>query len=79
MRGKAFEALSPDLRAALDGREGVCIGQYQSDGVPHRVLYSVDNPPVRIGIFRQEAPGHWIRCPDTLPRPDAKGKERDED
>lgn len=70
LRGKAFEALAPDLRAALDGWEGVCIGQYQSDGVPHRVLYSVDDPPVRLGVFRQEAGGRWTACPDPVPLPD---------
>lgn len=69
-RGPALDALSPDLRAALDGRRAVCIGQYRSCGTPHRVLYTVDAPPVRLGVFRQESAGRWTACPDPVPLPD---------
>ena len=50
-RGRAFDALAPDLLAALDGCRAVCIGQYKSGGALHRVLYTVDDPPVRLGVF----------------------------
>ena len=75
LRGEAVDALSPDLRAALDGREAVCIGQYQSGGAVHRVLYTVDNPPVFLGVFRQEEPGRWAQCTGDIPRPDAQEPE----
>ncbi len=69
-RGRAFDALAPDLLAALDGCRAVCIGQYKSGGALHRVLYTVDDPPVRLGVFRQEAGGRWTACPDPVPLPD---------
>ncbi len=69
-RGRAFDALAPDLRAALDGCRAVCIGQYKSGGALHRVLYTVDDPPVLLGVFRREAAGRWIACPDSIPLPD---------
>lgn len=69
-RGRAFDALAPDLRAALDGYRAVCIGQYKSDGVHHRVLYTVDDPPVRLGVFRQVETARWIECTGGVPLPD---------
>lgn len=75
LRGEAVDALSPDLRAALDGREAVCIGQYQSGGAMHRVLYTVDNPPVFLGVFRQEEPGRWAQCTGDIPLPDEQEPE----
>lgn len=69
-RGRAFDALAPDLLAAVDGCRAVCIGQYKSGGALHRVLYTVDDPPVRLGVFRQEAGGRWTACPDPVPLPD---------
>ena len=70
LRGKAFEALSPDLREALEGRRAVCIGQYKSGGALHRVLYTVDDPPACLGVFRREEGGRWVECPGEVPRPD---------
>ena len=75
LRGEAVDALSPDLREALDGREAICIGQYQSGGAMHRVLYTVDNPPVFLGVFRQEEPGRWVQCTGNIPLPDAQEPE----
>lgn len=69
-RGRAFDALAPDLRAALDGYRAVCIGQYKSGGAFHRVLYTVDDPQVRLGVFRQEEAARWIECTDGVPLPD---------
>ena len=75
LRGEAVDALSPDLRTVLDGREVVCIGQYQSGGVMHRALYTVDNPPILLGVFRQEEPGRWAQCTGVIPFPDAQEPE----
>lgn len=69
-RGRAFDALSPDLREALEGRRAVCIGQYKSGGALHRVLYTVDDPPVRLGVFRREEGGRWVECTGGVPLPD---------
>lgn len=69
-RGQAFDALAPDLRAALDGCRAVCIGQYKSGGAVHRVLYTVDEPPVCLGVFRREEGGHWVGCTGGVPQPD---------
>lgn len=74
LRGRSLDALSPDLQPALEGQRAVCIGQYRSGGVPHRVLYSVDNPPLLLGIFRQEAGGRWTECTGGVPLPDAAGE-----
>ena len=69
-RGQAFDALAPDLREALEGRRAVCIGQYKSGGALHRVLYTVDDPPVCLGVFRWEEGGRWVECTGDVPRPD---------
>lgn len=69
-RGRAFDALAPDLRAVLEGRRAVCIGQYKAGGALHRVLYTVDNPPVCLGVFRREEGARWGECTDGVPLPD---------
>lgn len=69
-RGRAFDALAPDLREALEGLWAVCIGQYKSGGTVHRVLYTVDDPPVYLGIFRREEGGRWVECIGGVPLPD---------
>lgn len=79
LRESEVDALSPDLQEAVGGRRAVCIGQYRAGGVPHRALYSLDNPPVWLGSFRMEEGGRWAECKDGMPAPDpvAEKKERE--
>lgn len=75
LRGAALDGLSPDLQPALGGRREVCVAQYRSGGVAHRALYSVDDPPELLGVFRQEAEGRWTECTDGVPLPDVVEEE----
>lgn len=77
LRESEVDALSPDLQGAVGGRRAVCIGQYRTGGVPHRALYSLDNPPVRLGNFRMEERGHWAECKDGMPTPDAEAEKKE--
>ena len=77
LRGSEVDALSPDLQGALGGRRAVCVGQYRSGGVWHRALYSLDEPPVRLGVFRLVAGGRWAECPDGMPVPDAAAEKKE--
>ena len=70
--GPGPESWPPVMQEALGGRQEACFAAYRSGGVLHCVLYSTEQPPVLLAVFRREsADGHWIRCPDTIPQPDA--------
>lgn len=75
--GPGPESWPPTMLEALGGRQEACIAAYRSDGVLHWVLYSTEQPPAPLGVFRREsADGPWIRCPDTVPQPDAAEEDR---
>ena len=75
--GPGPESWPPAMLEALGGRQEVCIAAYRSDGVLHWVLYSTEQPPALLGVFRREsADAPWIRCPDTIPQPDAVEEDR---
>ena len=70
--GPGPESWPPVMLEALGGRQEACFAAYRSGGVLHWVLYSTEQPPALLGVFRREsADGPWLRCPDTIPQPDA--------
>lgn len=76
--GPGPESWPPVMLEALGGRQEACIAAYRSDGVLHWVLYSTEQPPALLGVFRREsADAPWIRCPDTVPQPDAAEEDRE--
>lgn len=67
-KAKTGESRSAPLCAP--GEDGFYL--FRSEGVLHWVLYSTEQPPVLLGVFRKEGQDSpWIRCPDTVPQPDA--------
>lgn len=50
--------LSADIMSGITNQNEVCIGEYTVSSDVYRVVFSLDDPPVLLGVFRKDG-GHW--------------------